>query len=83
MVPKASLVSCINLTIAAFTSASIPCIATWKPFSPAYLICFLNSSEWGYRDVSELEAEAAKHGVTLRERREMPANNLLLVFEKQ
>ena len=38
--------------------------------------------EWGYRDVSELEAEAAKHGVTLRERREMPANNLSAVFER-
>jgi hypothetical protein len=35
---------------------------------------------WGLRRREEVEAEAARAGFVLRERRAMPANNLLLVF---
>jgi len=38
--------------------------------------------EWGYRDVSELEAEAIKHGLHLKGCQDMPANNFLLHFQK-
>jgi len=40
------------------------------------------NSEWGYRDINDMEAEGEKHGLQLQERREMPANNFLLVFCK-
>lgn len=37
---------------------------------------------WGVRDVADVQAEAARHGFTLNETVEMPANNLSLVFVK-
>lgn len=36
--------------------------------------------EWGIRRLDDVEQEAARVGLQLLERREMPANNLLLVF---
>jgi hypothetical protein len=38
--------------------------------------------EWGVRDVAELDKLAAKVGLVLTETAEMPANNLILVFER-
>lgn len=38
--------------------------------------------EWGIRDLGALGAVAALHGMELRARREMPANNFLLQFVK-
>jgi SAM-dependent methyltransferase len=38
------------------------------------------NSDWGLRRLSDVVDEAARSGLTLRARREMPANNLLLVF---
>ena len=35
---------------------------------------------WGIRRLKDVEAEARRHGLAVRERHEMPANNLLLVF---
>ena len=35
---------------------------------------------WGIRRLKDVEAEARRHGLVLRERHAMPANNLLLVF---
>lgn len=35
---------------------------------------------WGIRRLQDVEAEAQRAGLVLRERHEMPANNLLLVF---
>jgi hypothetical protein len=37
----------------------------------------------GYRDVSELQAEAAGQGLVLLETIPMPANNFTLVMQKQ
>ena len=37
--------------------------------------------EWGVRDIADVEQLAAQHGLALRETVEMPANNLILVFE--
>ncbi len=40
------------------------------------------NTEWGVREISDVEAEAGKHGLSLAEIVEMPANNLSLVFTK-
>jgi hypothetical protein len=37
---------------------------------------------WGVRDLAVVSAAAAAHGLALAERIEMPANNLVVVFEK-
>ena len=39
-------------------------------------------AEWGVRDVGDLEKLAAKVGLRLREIVPMPANNLILIFER-
>ena len=38
--------------------------------------------EWGVRDIGDLEKLAASVGLVLVEAAEMPANNLVLVFER-
>ncbi len=38
------------------------------------------NSSWGVRQLDEVSQEAARAGLALRRRTEMPANNLLLVF---
>ena len=38
------------------------------------------NSSWGIRQLAEVQQEAAKAGLALRERHAMPANNLLLVW---
>jgi hypothetical protein len=40
------------------------------------------NSSWGIRRLEDVTAEALRHGMGLRERHAMPANNLLLVFRK-
>lgn len=40
------------------------------------------NSEWGLRRVEDFEAEAAKRGLVLADRREMPSNNIMLRFDK-
>jgi SAM-dependent methyltransferase len=39
-------------------------------------------AEWGVRDIADLETLAGSHGLVLKEVAEMPANNLILVFER-
>jgi len=39
-------------------------------------------AEWGVRDIADLERLAVSAGLVLREIVEMPANNLVLVFER-
>ena len=39
-------------------------------------------SEWGVRDIAELEKLASRTGLALTEIVEMPANNLILLFER-
>ncbi|MGZ6014437.1 MAG: DUF938 domain-containing protein [Phenylobacterium sp.] len=38
--------------------------------------------DWGLRHVADVRAEAAARGLRFTERVPMPANNLILVFEK-
>jgi hypothetical protein len=38
---------------------------------------------WGIRRLRDVQAEAQRFGLALRERHAMPANNLLLVFARQ
>jgi hypothetical protein len=38
---------------------------------------------WGIRDLHEVVAQAELAGLRLASRMDMPANNLLLVFERQ
>lgn len=38
---------------------------------------------WGVRDLDEVAAEAARHGLALTETVAMPANNLSVIFRKQ
>ena len=39
-----------------------------------------NVTEWGLKDVRDLEAAAAKHGIVLKKKLELPANNFILIF---
>jgi SAM-dependent methyltransferase len=41
------------------------------------------NAEWGVRDVEALEQLAERAGLVLAEAAEMPANNLILMFERQ
>jgi hypothetical protein len=41
------------------------------------------NAEWGVRDIADLETLAAGVGLKLSERAEMPANNLILMFERR
>ncbi len=38
---------------------------------------------WGLKDVRDLETAAGNRGIVLKQRLDLPANNLMLVFEKQ
>lgn len=40
------------------------------------------NAEWGLRDLEAVQEEAARAGLELKERIAMPANNLMLVFER-
>ncbi|KAL4419864.1 hypothetical protein ABPG75_006962 [Micractinium tetrahymenae] len=42
-----------------------------------------HNPEWGYRDVADIGRVAAAAGLAAAERRNMPANNFLLVFRKE
>jgi hypothetical protein len=42
----------------------------------------LRDSAWGIRRLEDVRREAARAGLTLRERHQMPANNLMLVFSR-
>jgi SAM-dependent methyltransferase len=39
--------------------------------------------EWGVRDIADIEQLAARNGLALREVKDMPANNMILVFAKE
>ncbi|NOQ34729.1 MAG: DUF938 domain-containing protein [Methylococcaceae bacterium] len=40
-------------------------------------------SEWGLKDITDLQAAAEKHGLELNEKIDMPANNFSLVFTRK
>jgi cyclopropane fatty-acyl-phospholipid synthase-like methyltransferase len=42
----------------------------------------LRDPRWGVRDLADVAAEAAKHGLTLEKTVEMPANNLSVLFRR-
>ena len=71
-------------TACCFSTARSSATAGIPPFpmpcsTPA---CAQNNPEWGVRDIGDVEALAARHGLALRETVEMPANNLILVFDR-
>jgi hypothetical protein len=41
-----------------------------------------NNPEWGVRDIADLEKLAAANGLRLADTFEMPANNMILMFER-
>ncbi len=40
------------------------------------------NSEWGIRDIADIDKAAKDHGFTRANRQEMPANNLMLIYRK-
>ena len=40
-------------------------------------------ASWGVRDLEDVVAEAARHGLKLIKTMEMPANNLSVIYQKQ
>lgn len=40
-------------------------------------------SEWGLKDVADLQKAAAQHGLELKEKIDMPANNFSLIFARK
>lgn len=40
-------------------------------------------SEWGLKDIADLKKAADKHGMELKEKIDMPANNFSLIFGKK
>ncbi len=61
-----------------------PFILDDQPTAPSNLAFDVDlrarNAEWGLRSLAELEITARSHGLQLRERLALPANNLLLVF---
>jgi len=41
------------------------------------------NSEWDLRDINEIRNVAEEHGMTLTEIEPMPANNMILIFERR
>ena len=41
------------------------------------------NSEWGVRDINEIRNVAEEHGMMLAEIEPMPANNMILIFERR
>lgn len=39
-------------------------------------------TEWGLKDVRDLEKAAAPHGIVLKEKLDLPANNFVLIFKR-
>lgn len=42
-----------------------------------------HNPEWGYREIADIVQEANSLNLSLDEQKEMPANNLMLIFKKQ
>jgi len=62
-----------------------PYVVDDRPTAPSNLAFDVDlkarNAEWGVRRLADVEAEAARVGLALKVRVEMPANNLLLVFQ--
>ena len=43
----------------------------------------MNNSEWGIRDLRDLEAEASRSEINLVEVIDLPANNKLVIWKKE
>ena len=43
----------------------------------------LNNSEWGIRDLRDLEAEASRSEITLEQVIDLPANDKLVIWRKE
>ncbi len=41
------------------------------------------NAEWGVRDINESRNVAEKHGMLLAAIEQMPANNMILIFERR
>ena len=41
------------------------------------------NSEWGVRDINDVRTVAEEHGMMLAEIEPMPANNMILIFERR